>query len=198
MHANTHSNVAVRLDRAQHLSFFVCLAINQSLAFFVVTCTSFLLFSIQAMYAMEINVEKDTHTGETKILSASTIGPEGVHPRGVKVYEDGTKVVYEVRSAGAVVENGVHRLSSKDVEELIQKAGQSSLRGGRGSERTAGADGSLGHPKDHVLCKEAKLEMVHKSRKDRPSGNPGQQARAPGSEGPQAHLDQPVTMIFMG
>ncbi|XP_006771229.1 PREDICTED: A-kinase anchor protein 2 isoform X6 [Myotis davidii] len=151
-----------------------------------------------AVYAMEINVEKDTQTGETKILSTATIGPEGVHPRGVKVYEDGTKVVYEVRSAGTVVENGVHRLSSQDVEELIQKAGQSSLRGGRVSERTAVADGSLGHPKEHVLCKEAKLEMVHKSRKDRSSGNPGQQARAPSSEGPQANLDQPVTMIFMG
>ncbi|XP_036891968.1 A-kinase anchor protein 2 isoform X2 [Sturnira hondurensis] len=151
-----------------------------------------------AVYAMEINVEKDKQTGETKILSASTIGPEGVHQRGVRVYDDGTKVVYEVRSGGTVVENGVHRLSSKDVEELIQKAGQSSLRGGHGSERTVIADGSLSPPKEHVLCKEAKLEMVHKSRKDHSSGNPGQQARAPSTEGPEANLDQPVTMIFMG
>ncbi|XP_035877924.1 A-kinase anchor protein 2 isoform X1 [Phyllostomus discolor] len=151
-----------------------------------------------AVYAMEINVEKDKQTGETKILSASTIGPEGVHQRGVRVYDDGTKVVYEVRSGGTVVENGVHRLSSKDVEELIQKAGQSSLRGGHGSERTVVADGSLSPPKEHVLCKEAKLEMVHKSRKDHSSGNPGQQAQAPSTEGPEANLDQPVTMIFMG
>ncbi|XP_016069177.1 PREDICTED: A-kinase anchor protein 2-like isoform X3 [Miniopterus natalensis] len=151
-----------------------------------------------AVYAMEINVEKDKQTGETKILSTSTIGPEGVHQRGVKVYEDGTKVVYEVRSGGTIVENGVHRLSSKDVEELIQKAGQSSLRGGPVSERTVLADGSLSHPKDHVLCKEAKLEMVHKSRKDPSPGNPGQRAQAPSTEGPQANLDQPVTMIFMG
>ncbi|XP_053512185.1 A-kinase anchor protein 2 isoform X3 [Artibeus jamaicensis] len=151
-----------------------------------------------AVYAMEINVEKDKQTGETKILSASTIGPEGVHQRGVRVYDDGTKVVYEVRSGGTVVENGVHRLSSKDVEELIQKAGQSSLRGGHGSERTVIADGSLSPPKEHVLCKEAKLEMVHKSRKDHSSGNPGQQAQAPSTEGPEANLDQPVTMIFMG
>ncbi|XP_036116509.1 A-kinase anchor protein 2 isoform X2 [Molossus molossus] len=151
-----------------------------------------------AVYAMEINVETDKHTGETKILSASTIGPEGVHQRGVKVCDDGTKVVYEVRSGGTVVENGVHRLSSKDVEELIQKAGQSSVRGGPVSDRTVIADGSLSHPKEHVLCKEAKLEMVHKSRKDHSSGNPGQQAQAPSTEGPQANLDQPVTMIFMG
>uniref|UniRef100_A0A8C3YR69 A-kinase anchor protein 2 C-terminal domain-containing protein n=1 Tax=Catagonus wagneri TaxID=51154 RepID=A0A8C3YR69_9CETA len=151
-----------------------------------------------AVYAMEINVEKDKQTGETKILSTSTIGPEGVHQRGVKVFDDGTKVVYEVHSGSTIVENGVHKLSSKDVEELIQKAGQSSLRGGHVSERTVIADGSLSHPKEHMLCKEAKLEMVHKSRKDHSSGNPGQQAPAPSTEGPEANLDQPVTMIFMG
>ncbi|XP_044121098.1 A-kinase anchor protein 2 isoform X3 [Neovison vison] len=151
-----------------------------------------------AVYAMEINVEKDKQTGETKILSASTIGPEGVHQRGVKVYDDGTKVVYEVHSGGTVVENGVHTLSSKDVEALIQKAGQSSFRGGHVSERTVIADGSLGHPKEPMLCKEAKLEMVHKSRKDHSSGTPGQQPPAPSTEGPEANLDQPVTMIFMG
>ncbi|XP_055461207.1 paralemmin-2 isoform X1 [Psammomys obesus] len=150
-----------------------------------------------AIYAMEINVEKDKQTGETKILSASTIGPEGVHQRGVKVYDDGVKVVYEVHSGGTVVENGVHRLSAEDVEELIQKAGQSSFRG-HISERTVVADGSLGHPKEHMLCKEAKLEMVQKSRKDHSSGNPGQQAQPPSTEGPEANLDQPVTMIFMG
>lgn len=156
------------------------------------------LVFIQAVYAMEINVEKDKQTGETKILSTSTIGPEGVHQRGVKVFDDGTKVVYEVHSGSTIVENGVHKLSSKDVEELIQKAGQSSLRGGHVSERTVIADGSLSHPKEHMLCKEAKLEMVHKSRKDHSSGNPGQQAPAPSTEGPEANLDQPVTMIFMG
>ncbi|XP_055973257.1 A-kinase anchor protein 2 isoform X2 [Sorex fumeus] len=151
-----------------------------------------------AIYAMEINVEKDKQTGETKILSASTIGPEGVHQRGVKVCDDGTKVVYEVRSGGTIVENGVHKLSTKDVEELIQKAGQSSFKEGHVLERTVIADGSLGHPKEHMLCKEAKLEMVHKSRKDHSSGNPGQQAQAPSTGGPEGNLDQPVTMIFMG
>nr|XP_012592207.1 A-kinase anchor protein 2 isoform X4 [Microcebus murinus]XP_020145013.1 A-kinase anchor protein 2 isoform X4 [Microcebus murinus] len=151
-----------------------------------------------AVYAMEINVEKDKQTGETKILSTSTIGPEGVHQKGVKVYDDGTKVVYEVHSGGTIVENGVHKLSAKDVEELIQKAGQSCLGGGHMSERTVIADGSFSHPKEHMLCKEAKLEMVHKSRKDRSSGNPGQQIQAPSSAGPEGNLDQPVTMIFMG
>ncbi|XP_043821467.1 paralemmin-2 isoform X8 [Dromiciops gliroides] len=154
-----------------------------------------------AVYAMEINVEKDKQTGETKILSTSTIGPEGVHQRGAKVYDDGTKVVYEVHSGGTVVENGVHKLSSKDVDELIQKAGQSNIREGHeakaGSERTVIADGRLSHTKEQMLCKEAKLEMVHKARKDY-SAESTEQAQVPRAEVPDASVDQPVTMIFMG
>ncbi|XP_072506287.1 A-kinase anchor protein 2 isoform X3 [Notamacropus eugenii] len=155
-----------------------------------------------AVYAMEINVEKDKQTGETKILSTSTIGPEGVHQRGAKVYDDGTKVVYEVHSGGTVVENGVHKLSSKDVDELIQKAGQSSIRGGHEaqalSERTVIADGRFSQTKEQMLYKEAKLEMVHKSKKDYSAESIEQQAKDPRAEVPDVSMDQPVTMIFMG
>ncbi|KAL8203005.1 UNVERIFIED_CONTAM: Paralemmin-2 [Gekko kuhli] len=146
---------------------------------------------------MEINVEKDKQTGETKILSTSPIGPEGAHQRGIKVYDDGTKVVYEMHPGGAVIENGVHKLSSKDVDELIQKAGQSSIRGGTVSERNTIADGNLSHMKEQMLFKEAKLEMVHKSNK-RHSGNPRHQVKLSGDEVPEASTDHPVTMIFMG
>nr|XP_056704140.1 A-kinase anchor protein 2 isoform X3 [Euleptes europaea] len=152
---------------------------------------------VTALYGMEINVEKDKQTGETKILSTSPIGPEGAHQRGIKVYDDGNKVVYEMHPGGAVIENGVHKLSSKDVDELIQKAGQSSVRGGTVSERNTIADGNLSHMKEQVLFKEAKLEMVHKSSK-RHSGNPQHQAKIPGDEVPEASTDHPVTMIFMG
>ncbi|XP_020831885.1 paralemmin-1 isoform X2 [Phascolarctos cinereus] len=155
-----------------------------------------------AVYAMEINVEKDKQTGETKILSTSTIGPEGVHQRGAKVYDDGTKVVYEVHSGGTVVENGVHKLSSKDVDEFIQKAGQSNIRGGHEakalSERTVIVDGRLGQTNEQMLCKEAKLEMVHKSRKDYSAESLERQAKVPRAEVPDGSMDQPVTMIFMG
>nr|XP_020646772.1 paralemmin-2-like isoform X9 [Pogona vitticeps] len=146
-----------------------------------------------ALYSMEINVEKDKQTGETKILSTSPIGPEAARQRGIKVYDDGTKVVYEMHSGGAVVENGVHKLSSKDVDELIQKAGQSSIKGGTVSI----ADGNLSHAKEQMLFKEAKLEMVHKPSK-RHSGNPRQQAKLSGDDIPEATADHPVTMIFMG
>ncbi|XP_054033854.1 A-kinase anchor protein 2 isoform X4 [Dryobates pubescens] len=150
---------------------------------------------------MEINVEKDKQTGETKIVSASPIGPDEAHQRGFKVYDDGTKVVYEVHSGGTVVENGVHKLSSKDVDELMQKAGQSSVKGGYEtmtvSDRNAVADGNLSHMKEQMLFKEAKLEMIHKPSKGHPV-NPQLQDKSCIGEAPEASTDQPVTMIFMG
>ncbi|KAM9367189.1 paralemmin-1-like isoform 2-T2 [Phaethornis superciliosus] len=154
-----------------------------------------------ALCTMEINVEKDKQTGETKIVSASPVGPDEAHQRGFKVYDDGTKVVYEVHSGGTVVENGVHKLSSKDVDELIQKAGQSSVKGGYEtmtvSERSAVADGNLSHMKEQMLFKEAKLEMVHKPSKGH-AVNLQPQDKPCGGEAPEASADQPVTMIFMG
>ncbi|NXY43809.1 PALM2 protein, partial [Ceuthmochares aereus] len=156
---------------------------------------------VAALCTMEINVEKDKQTGETKIVSASPIGPDEAHQRGFKVYDDGTKVVYEVHSGGTVVENGVHKLSSKDVDELMQKAGQSSVKGGYEtmtvSDRNAVADGNLSHMKEQMLFKEAKLEMVHKPTQGR-ALNPQPQEKPCGGEAPEASADQPVTMIFMG
>ncbi|XP_069736400.1 PALM2-AKAP2 fusion protein isoform X2 [Phaenicophaeus curvirostris] len=156
---------------------------------------------VAALCTMEINVEKDKQTGETKIVSASPIGPDEAHQRGFKVYDDGTKVVYEVHSGGTVVENGVHKLSSKDVDELIQKAGQSSVKGGYEtmtvSDRNAVADGNLSHMKEQMLFKEAKLEMVHKPTQGH-TVNPQPQEKPCGGEAPEASADQPVTMIFMG
>ncbi|XP_059580595.1 A-kinase anchor protein 2 isoform X2 [Alligator mississippiensis] len=156
---------------------------------------------VAALYTMEINVEKDKQTGETKILSTTPVGPEGAHQKGLKVYDDGTKVVYEVHSGGTVVENGIHKLSPKDVDELMQKAGQSSVRGGYETvtvpDRNVIADGNLSHMKEQMLFKEAKLEMVHKSSKGH-SVDPQHQAKLPGDAVPEASADQPVTMIFMG
>ncbi|XP_015705294.1 A-kinase anchor protein 2 isoform X2 [Coturnix japonica] len=156
---------------------------------------------VAALCTMEINVEKDKQTGETKIVSASPVGPDEAHQRGFKVYDDGTKVVYEVHSGGTVVENGVHKLSSKDVDELMQKAGQSNVKGGYEimtvSDRNAVADGNLSHVKEQMLFKEAKLEMVHKPNKGH-TMNSQPQDKPRGGEVPEASADQPVTMIFMG
>lgn len=44
-----------------------------------------------AMYSVEITVEKDKVTGETRVLSSTTLLPREPLPQGIKVYEDETK-----------------------------------------------------------------------------------------------------------
>uniref|UniRef100_A0A8C7S7Y9 Palm2 and akap2 fusion n=1 Tax=Oncorhynchus mykiss TaxID=8022 RepID=A0A8C7S7Y9_ONCMY len=81
-------------------------------------------FMINTMYAMEINVEKDRKTGDTRILSASAVSPDEVPDCGVKVFDDGRNVVYEVRSGGSsTLDNGVHHWSSQQVDELMKRVG---------------------------------------------------------------------------
>lgn len=43
------------------------------------------------MYSVEITVEKDKVTGETRVLASTTSLPRGPLPQGIKVYEDETK-----------------------------------------------------------------------------------------------------------
>lgn len=43
------------------------------------------------MYSVEITVEKDKVTGETRVLSSTTLLPREPLLQGVKVYEDETK-----------------------------------------------------------------------------------------------------------
>ncbi|XP_061834285.2 paralemmin 1a [Nerophis lumbriciformis] len=71
----------------------------------------------RAMYSVEIKVERDKATGETRVLSSHTKLPVDCSQGGVKVYEDEQKVVHEVNG-----ENDVHLLSAAEVEELILKA----------------------------------------------------------------------------
>uniref|UniRef100_A0A1A8GGD1 A-kinase anchor protein 2 n=2 Tax=Nothobranchius korthausae TaxID=1143690 RepID=A0A1A8GGD1_9TELE len=84
-----------------------------------------------AMFAMEISVQQDPQTGEQRILSANRVSPLSAASRGVKVYDDGRKVVYEVTSAGGVsttaVENG---WSSAQVDQLVQRAARPVVQGG--------------------------------------------------------------------
>ncbi|XP_013857833.1 paralemmin-2 [Austrofundulus limnaeus] len=86
-----------------------------------------------AMFAMEISVQHDPQTGEQRILSANRVSPLDAASRGVKVYDDGKKVVYEVASSGGVsttaVENG---WSSAKVDRLVQQAARPMVRGGDG------------------------------------------------------------------
>lgn len=94
------------------------------------------------MFAMEINVQRDPSTGEQRVLSAGRIDPPAAaasHARGIKVYDDGRKVVYEVSaSSGGVstsgaVENG---WSSAQVDQLIRRAAGSTVAASPGGQVT--------------------------------------------------------------
>ncbi|XP_038153175.1 paralemmin 1a isoform X1 [Cyprinodon tularosa] len=75
----------------------------------------------KAMYSVEIKVERDKLTGETRVLSTNTKLPVDLSDQGVKVYEDEQKVVHEINGEDSQL------LTSSDVEELIHKADEASL-----------------------------------------------------------------------
>ncbi|XP_039532404.1 A-kinase anchor protein 2 isoform X1 [Pimephales promelas] len=137
-----------------------------------------------ALYAMEINVEKDRKTGATKILSASAVSPQDAHQRGVKVYDDGRKVIYEVRSGGSTtLENGTHPWSPGQVDQLMRQVGQNQQREDGGRVTVTPAEPQ---PKGGQLSKQDAKQTPSK-------GYEGEV-----TETPKASADKPVTMIFMG
>uniref|UniRef100_A0A674BHI7 Palm2 and akap2 fusion n=1 Tax=Salmo trutta TaxID=8032 RepID=A0A674BHI7_SALTR len=135
------------------------------------------------MYAMEINVEKDRKTGHTRILSASAVSPDEVPACGVKVFDDGRKVVYEVRSGGSsTLDNGVHRWSSQQVDELMKRVGATTgcAQGGKAKVTVNPADApSVPITTQPPPCQEVIYEGEV-------------------TEAPQATAEKPITMIFMG
>ncbi|XP_006000062.1 palmdelphin [Latimeria chalumnae] len=76
----------------------------------------------EALFAMEINVEKDVKTGESTVLSTMTIAPEDFKDKGIKVYDDGIKSVHAVCSDKGTMQNGVDELTPVEVEDLLRKA----------------------------------------------------------------------------
>uniref|UniRef100_A0A673J581 Paralemmin-1 n=1 Tax=Sinocyclocheilus rhinocerous TaxID=307959 RepID=A0A673J581_9TELE len=149
---------------------------------------------LTAMYSVEITVEKDLVTGETKVLSTNTLLPKDLSQQGVKVYEDEQKVVHEVRSVDGAVTNGVHQLSSSEVEELLHKADEVTM-----------SESSKNTPRLERGQAE-KVEKVEKVEKDVvPAAVPikeitGVEAQpaAPQTEVGGASAENPVTMVFMG
>nr|XP_025875041.1 paralemmin-1 [Vulpes vulpes] len=137
-----------------------------------------------AMYSVEITVEKDKVTGETRVLSSTTLPPREPLPQGIKVYEDETKVVHAV---DGTAENGIHPLSSSEVDELIHKADEVTLSE---AGSTAGTAETRGASREPVQTTPSRREItgVQAQPGEATSGPPGIQ---PGQE-------PPVTMIFMG
>ncbi|XP_032639287.1 paralemmin-1 isoform X2 [Chelonoidis abingdonii] len=150
-----------------------------------------------AMYSVEITVEKDRITGETKVLSSTTLLPKNHCLQGVKVYEDEMKVVHAVHMEDGALENGVHPLSSSEVDELIHKADEANL--------------------SEVSQRDSKIKEHEEAKKGGPGGNLPSQKTTPrkeitgvqakpvdsprilaSGEGAEPSKEQPVTMIFMG
>ncbi|XP_028300504.1 paralemmin 1a isoform X3 [Gouania willdenowi] len=76
----------------------------------------------RALYSVQITVERDWLTGQTRVLSTNTTLPFDPEHQAVKVYEDELKVVHEVNGV-----DGFHQLSSSEVEDLIHKADEVSM-----------------------------------------------------------------------
>lgn len=113
------------------------------------------LLSLAALLAMEINVQKDLRTGESQVISTSTISPQELQQRGIKVYDDGRKTVYALRTDGSQPgANGVDELSPVEVEELIRQASEKKKRSNR-------VQAEASHP--HSLSHEASSKPLRES-----------------------------------
>ncbi|XP_036376815.1 paralemmin 1a isoform X2 [Megalops cyprinoides] len=107
--------------------------------------------------------EEDAKTGDNK------------NPAG------SVKVVHEVRGADGAIENGVHLLSSSEVEELIHKADEASMGEGGGTPKVVGnAVEAAQTPKKEITGIEAKGDG------------------SPQTAVSEASAEHPVTMVFMG
>ncbi|XP_060685920.1 palmdelphin isoform X3 [Hemiscyllium ocellatum] len=78
----------------------------------------------EALFAVEINVQKDMKTGESTILSTVPVMINEIKNKGVKVYEDGVKSVYALCNDGGLVQNGIDNMTHDEVEALLQQAGE--------------------------------------------------------------------------
>ncbi|XP_053179080.1 paralemmin 1a [Scomber japonicus] len=139
----------------------------------------------RAMYSVEIKVERDRLTGETRVLSTHTKLPVDLH-QGVKVYEDERKVVHEMNGEDAVL------LSSSEVDELIHKADEASMM-----SQTIATVTSLPTAEEQ---EEAGPEPPGPP--EPPQGSveiTGLEAEPEGEPGvAEASEEKPVTMVFMG
>ncbi|NWR59001.1 PALM protein, partial [Bucorvus abyssinicus] len=145
-----------------------------------------------AMYSVEITVEKDRVTGETKVLSSTTMLPQNHCLQGVKVYEDELKVVHAVSAEDGALQNGAHPLSSSEVDELLHKADEATLSEAARREAQAKAGEESGSaPASQKPT--PRREITGLQAKPRESTT-----ALPTGEGMEPSREQPVTMIFMG
>lgn len=154
---------------------------------------------------MEIYVQKDRKTGDTVILSASAVTPQEAQHRGVKVFDDGRKAVYEVQSGQPpAVENGLHTLTSPEVDKILQLVNQSHAHEAAGrlmvtspDPDTDASSGGVGKNEARVH-KEAELQMMPGPQGKQAAGQTRYRYEGEVTEMPVASSEKPVTMLFMG
>ncbi|NWX23932.1 PALM protein, partial [Aegotheles bennettii] len=145
-----------------------------------------------AMYSVEITVEKDRVTGETKVLSSTTLLPQTHGLQGVKVYEDELKVVHAVSAEDGALQNGAHPLSSSEVDELLHKADEATLSEATGRETPAKAGKEPGSaPASQKPTPRREIVGLQATARESSTA-------LPQGEGTEPSREQPVTMIFMG
>uniref|UniRef100_A0A672FQW2 Paralemmin n=1 Tax=Salarias fasciatus TaxID=181472 RepID=A0A672FQW2_SALFA len=94
-----------------------------------------------SLYSVQIRVERDRLTGETRVLSSSTTPPVDAHAHthAVKVYEDRSRVVHEVDGLG-----GSAPLSSAQVDQLLLQADRVAMATPPEEEEGAGPPPEVG------------------------------------------------------
>ncbi|MCJ8737884.1 hypothetical protein PDJAM_G00029190 [Pangasius djambal] len=104
---------------------------------------------------------------------------------------DSVKVVHEVRGTDGPLTNGVHQLSSSEVEELIHKADEASMSDGSKAtpQRVVEAGEKLEEGTEQVGFTPVK-EITGVEAKPSPA--------VPQTEVNDASAEKPVTMVFMG
>ncbi|MEQ2304494.1 hypothetical protein AMECASPLE_027550 [Ameca splendens] len=76
-----------------------------------------------ATFAIKISVEHNKRTGKNVVISTTTISPESIQEKGLKVYDDGRKSVYALQPEEDKIPNEVvGELSSPELEELLHQA----------------------------------------------------------------------------
>ncbi|XP_035291521.1 A-kinase anchor protein 2 [Anguilla anguilla] len=151
---------------------------------------------------MDISVGKDRKMADTAILSVSAANAEELSQRGVKLYDDGQRVVYEVRSGGSTtLENGVHPWSSAETEELMQRVGQTF--GDQASvtvtrTRPAAAGRAQAGTGEQTAPAEAHRDAVLGPRGKRAPAPPGTGHGGEAAQSPPAPAGMAVTVVYVG
>ncbi|XP_078235131.1 paralemmin-1 isoform X5 [Pogona vitticeps] len=127
-------------------------------------------------------------TQENVAEEARVVAREEKLPQTPKTPVGSAKVVHAVRAEDGALENGLHQLSSSEVDELIHKADEVTLS--EASERVKdGEEAKKSNPPSQKVTPRKEITGVQA----KPMESPKLLA-----SGPEPSHEQPVTMIFMG